>query len=87
MGDEEVAAVRTHEDQEKTARRVRRALAGAACLLGALVTLGGCAVGPKFVKPEVALNPDWAEQGDSLVDTHASPDSAWWRCSGSVPKA
>jgi NodT family efflux transporter outer membrane factor (OMF) lipoprotein len=78
MGEEEVARVRTQEDQDQATRRARRALAGMACLLGVLA-VAGCAVGPKYVKPEVPLNPEWAEQGDSLVDTHVSPDSAWWR--------
>jgi len=63
---EEVSRVRTDEGREQASRRARRALARSACLL-AVLTLGGCAVGPKFVKPEVALNPVWSPLGDLIA--------------------
>src|SRR5215813_12666100 len=46
-------------------------------LLGAIVTLAGCAVGPKYAKPEVHLNDNWTEQQNARV-LPTSPDRAWW---------
>jgi NodT family efflux transporter outer membrane factor (OMF) lipoprotein len=47
-----------------------------------LLALGGCAVGPKYVEPPVAVNHEWKETGDPHLTVHATPDSAWWRAFG-----
>jgi len=39
----------------------------------------GCAVGPEYVRPPVALNSEWNQSNDSLVTTQARADSAWWK--------
>ena len=48
-------------------------------LAGALLALGGCMVGPKYVKPAVSANPDWSEQADPRLATGTAPDSTWWK--------
>ncbi len=52
-----------------------------AVLRSVLLLLGGsaCAVGPKFVKPEVALNAQWTEKDDPRVAAPSAVDDAWWR--------
>jgi NodT family efflux transporter outer membrane factor (OMF) lipoprotein len=44
--------------------------------------LFGCSVGPKFVKPEVLINPQWSVSDSSLLVTRPTPDSAWWTIFG-----
>jgi hypothetical protein len=56
-----------------------RTLAGTAPLAVITLLLAGCSVGPKFVRPNVAINEHWANVSDSLVTTQAPVDSAWWR--------
>jgi len=48
-------------------------------LLVLVSALSGCAVGPKFVKPDAALNEGWSEKSDPRLATQTDPDSAWWR--------
>jgi NodT family efflux transporter outer membrane factor (OMF) lipoprotein len=48
-------------------------------LAGAALALGGCVVGPKFVKPEVPANSDWSEKADPRLATGTAPDSTWWK--------
>ena len=49
-------------------------------LLALAAALGGCTVvGPKFVKPEVAVNPEWTEKEAARLDTAKTADAAWWR--------
>jgi outer membrane protein TolC len=69
--------IRDHEDEVRTARPRAVAAALAVAALGAVIT--GCAVGPKFVKPEVALDPAWSEQDSVRLATVTRSDSAWWR--------
>jgi NodT family efflux transporter outer membrane factor (OMF) lipoprotein len=46
----------------------------------ALLALGGCAVGPKFTKPEASSNKDWSSaKGDPQIATDAAVDAAWWK--------
>ncbi len=44
-----------------------------------MLALGGCAVGPKFTKPEAAVTEDWSEKGDRRIATQTAADSLWWR--------
>ncbi len=49
-------------------------------LLLLAVTLTACTtVGPKFVKPQVTVNPDWSMSNDVRVARAMQPDPAWWR--------
>lgn len=48
-------------------------------LAGSVLALGGCAVGPKYVKPEVPANSDWSEKADPRLATGTAPDSTWWK--------
>ncbi|OQZ00904.1 MAG: transporter [Candidatus Brocadia sp. UTAMX2] len=54
-------------------------IAGAVSLLLMVVTLGGCAVGPDFVKPEARVQESWSEKGDTRVATQTAVDSQWWK--------
>lgn len=43
-----------------------------------VMALGGCTiVGPKYVKPNAVVNPEWSAKEDSL-NTGTASDSAWW---------
>jgi NodT family efflux transporter outer membrane factor (OMF) lipoprotein len=55
------------------------AFAGAVSLLSLVLVLGGCAVGPDFVKPEASLQENWSETGDPRVATQTAINSQWWR--------
>jgi hypothetical protein len=50
-------------------------------LLAVLLLVGGCMkVGPKFVKPEAEVNPNWLEAGAYKQLTTTSDDYRdWWR--------
>lgn len=45
----------------------------------ACLALAGCAVAPKFVKPEPPVKQAWTGSSDSLIEVRTRPDSAWWR--------
>jgi len=57
------------------------ALAAAVALLGALVALSGCAVGPKYKTPEVkaTATENWVEKSDPKIATQSLADSTWWK--------
>jgi NodT family efflux transporter outer membrane factor (OMF) lipoprotein len=48
-------------------------------LAGSVLALGGCVVGPQYVKPDVPANPDWSEKADPRLATSADPDTTWWK--------
>jgi NodT family efflux transporter outer membrane factor (OMF) lipoprotein len=77
---EEVHSVRTHNLRTWPRSRGWRAVV----LLGLAVTaLGGCrTVGPKFVKPDVTVNPEWSAQDDPRLANGTAPESAWWHVFG-----
>jgi NodT family efflux transporter outer membrane factor (OMF) lipoprotein len=54
------------------------AFARAASMLGVLA-LGGCAVGPKYTRPDVTVGEDWREAGDPNIATRAEADASWWK--------
>jgi NodT family efflux transporter outer membrane factor (OMF) lipoprotein len=64
--------VRTHDD---TRKKRLPAVAGAIAIL---LFMAGCSVGPKYVRPEVKVNADWNENGNSQLAPSAA-DSSWWR--------
>jgi NodT family efflux transporter outer membrane factor (OMF) lipoprotein len=53
-------------------------LASALSIIGALLALGGCAVGPNFKKPEVPLSKNWGPQ-DQRISTQTAADGRWWK--------
>jgi NodT family efflux transporter outer membrane factor (OMF) lipoprotein len=57
------------------------AVAGAASGLVMLLAAGGCSVGPKYTKPDTAVDSagGWREQGDPHLDTRAQVDGQWWK--------
>jgi len=52
---------------------------GTASLLGALLALGGCAVGPNFKKPPVSVNKSWSAEGDPRLTDQTTADGLWWK--------
>ncbi len=50
---------------------------GMAPRLGLLLILGGCTVGPDFVRPAAKVNENWNENGDARVRQTAI-DQQWW---------
>ena len=44
-----------------------------------MVVLGGCAVGPDFKKPAVAVNATFRTRGDPRILTQYATDSIWWK--------
>ena len=51
----------------------------ATSLLGAPAALSGCAVGPDFKTPQVAVPDSWQEVDGTHIATRAATDSLWWR--------
>jgi NodT family efflux transporter outer membrane factor (OMF) lipoprotein len=60
-------------------RRALRRLGGALAPLAMMLALGGCAVGPKFVRPAAPLEAAWHAPDTAQVLTPALADTAWWR--------
>jgi NodT family efflux transporter outer membrane factor (OMF) lipoprotein len=48
-------------------------------LVGMLLAVGGCAVGPDFKKPEAAAPKNWHAEGDPHLTTQTATDSRWWK--------
>jgi NodT family efflux transporter outer membrane factor (OMF) lipoprotein len=45
----------------------------------ALGTVGACAVGPDFTKPEASVSASWRAAGDPRVATQTAVDGLWWK--------
>jgi NodT family efflux transporter outer membrane factor (OMF) lipoprotein len=71
--------MRNHSVPRRAPPRRRPAVAGAFSALSVLSALSGCAVGPKYARPQVDLPSTWQERGDPRVVTQTSADSTWWR--------
>ena len=52
-----------------------RSMAG---LIALALILGGCAVGPDYIKPEVPEPPEWLEEGDPKIKSEPADFSRWW---------
>lgn len=63
----------------RTGARRSWSVAAALALLGPVLALSGCAVGPRFQRPDVTLNESYSHSADSLLTSNAAPDTAWWR--------
>jgi NodT family efflux transporter outer membrane factor (OMF) lipoprotein len=48
-------------------------------LLGGVLTLAGCAVGPHYARPVVKVNDRWSVTGSPQISTQPAADSAWWK--------
>jgi NodT family efflux transporter outer membrane factor (OMF) lipoprotein len=49
-------------------------------LLAPLLLAAGCtSVGPEYVRPEVAVNPDWLEAEQAQFDTSPAELAEWWQ--------
>jgi NodT family efflux transporter outer membrane factor (OMF) lipoprotein len=57
---------------------VERATAGVR-LLATLLLLEGCAVGPDFEKPKVAVNSNWRTRNNPQLLTRYAVDGVWWK--------
>jgi NodT family efflux transporter outer membrane factor (OMF) lipoprotein len=55
------------------------AAVGVILLLTLVLAVGGCAVGPDFVKPESQVNENWSEKADERIATQTDIDSQWWK--------
>ena len=75
----EVTGVRTDRRIVRGISRGLPAIAGGMYLLIAILTLTGCAVGPRYKRPEVKINNNWSEQHDEHLQTETAPDITWWK--------
>jgi NodT family efflux transporter outer membrane factor (OMF) lipoprotein len=60
-------------------RRLTHFRLSPAALLGAVLTLTSCAVGPHYVKPVLKVNNSWSSTESPQVSTQQAADSAWWK--------
>ena len=51
----------------------------AVSLVGIVVTLTGCAVGPHYAKPALSINDSWSVTGTPQISANPATDSAWWK--------
>ncbi|HTL36060.1 MAG TPA: efflux transporter outer membrane subunit [Kofleriaceae bacterium] len=47
-------------------------------LFGIVMTMPACAVGPDYVRPQVAVNANWSEYSDPRIKAAKEVDTAWW---------
>ena len=48
-------------------------------LLGLMLSVSGCAVGPDFETPEARVQNNWIEKHDARVETKSGIKSLWWK--------
>jgi hypothetical protein len=51
----------------------------AVTLVGAVLTLTGCAVGLHYAKPVLSVNDSWSGTGTPQISAQPATDSAWWK--------
>ena len=51
-------------------------------LLGLMLSVSGCAVGPDFETPEARVQNNWIEKHNSRVETKSDIKSLWWKSFG-----
>jgi outer membrane protein, multidrug efflux system len=65
-----------NEKEQRTMMRIHRSVA---ILLASTVVLGGCTVGPDYMKPEAALPAGWSQPLDAGVKEQPVNLAEWWR--------
>jgi NodT family efflux transporter outer membrane factor (OMF) lipoprotein len=58
---------------------VRDNLVSTLLVIGLVLPVPACLVGPDFVKPKVALNASWSESHDPRFAVNAAAEIAWWK--------
>ena len=66
------------EEKGITPVRTPSAGTGTAILLALLAVLGGCTLGPDFIRPQTEVNDYWSTKGNPRVATETSVDRQWW---------
>ena len=66
------------EEKGITPVRTPSAGTGTAILLALLAVLGGCTLGPDFIRPQTEVNDYWSAKGNPRVATETSVDRQWW---------
>jgi outer membrane protein TolC len=57
---------------------VRKAVA--LSVIASVLALGGCVVGPQYVRPEVGVNDHWTTPADpAVVRSESVSEAAWWK--------
>src|SRR5215469_403742 len=51
----------------------------AGTVVGAVLTLTGCAVGPRYARPSLKVNDHWSATGSPQISPQVAADSAWWK--------
>lgn len=69
----------TDQNTEPSRLRAPQAFSGALWILGLVVLLSACAVGPKYARPATPLNDNWSAKTEPHVITQATPNEAWWK--------
>jgi NodT family efflux transporter outer membrane factor (OMF) lipoprotein len=59
-------------------RRTLSTFFDAGCVLGFVLALGGCNVGPDFKRPDVPVAQDWRTK-DPRVASQTAADAVWWK--------
>jgi NodT family efflux transporter outer membrane factor (OMF) lipoprotein len=75
----ELSDVRGDNHAKHGTRGALLGLVEAVSLLGVLLALGGCAVGPNFTKPETSVTKSWSTKSDPQIETQAAIDTVWWK--------
>ena len=73
-----IATSNTRKSGPSNAHRCLKA-SYAATLLGVVLTLTGCAVGPHYVKPVVNVNDSWRGMGSPQISAQPATETAWWK--------
>lgn len=73
-----IAMPNNRKSEPGTAHRCLKA-SYAVTLMGVVLTLTGCAVGPHYVKPVVPVNGSWSETGSPQISAQPATDIAWWK--------
>ncbi len=58
-------------------RRIKAAEPGG--ILGVLLTIAGCAVGPDFTRPETAVPDNWTTEDAARMSNQSAVDGRWWQ--------
>src|SRR5262245_2480060 len=65
--------------QSKRCPKSFRSFARATSLLGVVLALGGCMVGPDFQRPETPVPQNWRASSDPRIASRTAADSLWWK--------